>query len=167
MSYFSEWQTRIDDISDKAQYQAFVQNYYELETEAYRRIMNDYPETVSGPAAQVAERLGFNGDMVTFLGFLDGVQDALAQPLELEEIADDTPVTLEIDYEKLFIKMHEAKADWLYNLDAWDRVFDADKRENLAKAWRQSKIAVSNKVGRNEPCPCGSGKKYKNCHGRT
>ena len=22
------------------------------------------------------------------------------------------------------------------------------------------------KVGRNEPCPCGSGKKYKNCHGR-
>jgi preprotein translocase subunit SecA len=21
-------------------------------------------------------------------------------------------------------------------------------------------------VGRNEPCPCGSGKKYKNCHGR-
>jgi hypothetical protein len=22
------------------------------------------------------------------------------------------------------------------------------------------------KIGRNEPCPCGSGKKYKNCHGR-
>ncbi|MFL6810106.1 MAG: SEC-C metal-binding domain-containing protein, partial [Bradyrhizobium canariense] len=22
------------------------------------------------------------------------------------------------------------------------------------------------KVGRNEPCPCGSGKKYKHCHGR-
>jgi preprotein translocase subunit SecA len=22
------------------------------------------------------------------------------------------------------------------------------------------------KVGRNDPCPCGSGKKYKNCHGR-
>ncbi len=26
--------------------------------------------------------------------------------------------------------------------------------------------AVSRKVGRNEPCPCGSGKKYKQCHGR-
>lgn len=23
------------------------------------------------------------------------------------------------------------------------------------------------KVGRNEPCPCGSGKKYKQCHGRV
>ncbi|NBP95536.1 MAG: hypothetical protein EBZ14_09320, partial [Gammaproteobacteria bacterium] len=22
------------------------------------------------------------------------------------------------------------------------------------------------KVGRNEPCPCGSGKKYKQCHGK-
>ena len=27
-------------------------------------------------------------------------------------------------------------------------------------------IRVEKKVGRNEPCPCGSGKKYKNCHGR-
>ena len=27
-------------------------------------------------------------------------------------------------------------------------------------------IKVEKKVGRNEPCPCGSGKKYKNCHGK-
>ncbi|MCQ2236110.1 MAG: preprotein translocase subunit SecA [Bacteroidales bacterium] len=27
-------------------------------------------------------------------------------------------------------------------------------------------IHVDNKIGRNDPCPCGSGKKYKNCHGR-
>ncbi len=27
-------------------------------------------------------------------------------------------------------------------------------------------VVVGPKVGRNEPCPCGSGKKYKNCHGR-
>ena len=25
---------------------------------------------------------------------------------------------------------------------------------------------VEKKIGRNDPCPCGSGKKYKNCHGR-
>ena len=29
------------------------------------------------------------------------------------------------------------------------------------------KVAASKKVGRNEPCPCGSGKKYKNCCGRN
>ncbi len=27
-------------------------------------------------------------------------------------------------------------------------------------------VRVENKVGRNDPCPCGSGKKYKNCHGK-
>jgi len=28
-------------------------------------------------------------------------------------------------------------------------------------------VRVEKKVGRNEPCPCGSGKKYKNCHGKA
>jgi preprotein translocase subunit SecA len=27
-------------------------------------------------------------------------------------------------------------------------------------------VRGSQKVGRNDPCPCGSGKKYKQCHGR-
>ena len=27
-------------------------------------------------------------------------------------------------------------------------------------------VRVEKKVGRNEPCPCGSGKKYKKCHGK-
>ncbi|MFH1571957.1 MAG: SEC-C metal-binding domain-containing protein, partial [Gemmatimonadota bacterium] len=27
-------------------------------------------------------------------------------------------------------------------------------------------VRVAPKVGRNQPCPCGSGKKYKHCHGR-
>jgi preprotein translocase subunit SecA len=27
-------------------------------------------------------------------------------------------------------------------------------------------VRVEKKVGRNEPCPCGSGKKFKNCHGQ-
>ena len=31
---------------------------------------------------------------------------------------------------------------------------------------KQEPIKVEPKIGRNEPCPCGSGKKYKNCHGR-
>jgi len=30
---------------------------------------------------------------------------------------------------------------------------------------RQGTVVVTAKVGRNEPCPCGSGKKYKKCHG--
>ena len=33
-------------------------------------------------------------------------------------------------------------------------------------AVKQEPVKVAPKIGRNDPCPCGSGKKYKNCHGR-
>ena len=32
---------------------------------------------------------------------------------------------------------------------------------------RQGTQVAAEKVGRNEPCPCGSGKKYKKCHGEA
>ena len=31
---------------------------------------------------------------------------------------------------------------------------------------KQEPIKAEPKIGRNEPCPCGSGKKFKNCHGK-
>ena len=37
-----------------------------------------------------------------------------------------------------------------------------DDTRELQKA---SPVRVEQKIGRNDPCPCGSGKKYKNCHG--
>ncbi|MDR0420855.1 MAG: preprotein translocase subunit SecA [Prevotellaceae bacterium] len=44
-------------------------------------------------------------------------------------------------------------------------------RENLTTNSSEQRtnapVRVEKKVGRNEPCPCGSGKKFKNCHGRT
>ena len=33
-------------------------------------------------------------------------------------------------------------------------------------AIRQEPVKVGPKIGRNDPCPCGSGKKFKNCHGK-
>lgn len=41
--------------------------------------------------------------------------------------------------------------------------FDEDKVSDDAQA--QPMVREERKVGRNEPCPCGSGKKYKQCHG--
>ncbi|MFA6260483.1 MAG: preprotein translocase subunit SecA [Bacteroidia bacterium] len=37
---------------------------------------------------------------------------------------------------------------------------------NSQEAQRQQQIKGVIKIGRNDPCPCGSGKKYKNCHGK-
>ncbi|HYM93938.1 MAG TPA: SEC-C metal-binding domain-containing protein, partial [Chitinophagaceae bacterium] len=35
-----------------------------------------------------------------------------------------------------------------------------------AVAEKQAPVKVGPKIGRNDPCPCGSGKKYKHCHGK-
>ncbi|MCL5673824.1 MAG: preprotein translocase subunit SecA [Deltaproteobacteria bacterium] len=42
--------------------------------------------------------------------------------------------------------------------------FIGEEDENTVK---QKPIVKPKKIGRNEPCPCGSGKKYKNCHGKN
>ena len=43
---------------------------------------------------------------------------------------------------------------------------DAPEAQRTAPRERPQPVHVEKKVGRNDPCPCGSGKKYKNCHGR-
>jgi len=39
-------------------------------------------------------------------------------------------------------------------------------KEAAERTQKKKPIRVEKKVGRNEPCPCGSGKKYKHCHGK-
>ena len=46
---------------------------------------------------------------------------------------------------------------------------DPNQQAAAARDTREQKrepIRVEKKIGRNDPCPCGSGKKYKNCHGK-
>ena len=57
------------------------------------------------------------------------------------------------------------KRGWKYKAE-----LDPDKPENITDLTRllnpPKPIVTEKKAGRNEPCPCGSGKKYKNCCGR-
>jgi preprotein translocase subunit SecA len=41
---------------------------------------------------------------------------------------------------------------------------EAQQQQEMQKP-KQQPVRVEQKIGRNDPCPCGSGKKYKNCHG--
>jgi preprotein translocase subunit SecA len=56
-------------------------------------------------------------------------------------------------------------------IDKLEREFARTKQRDLAAAQQAGGTAVAtqrrtaNEVGRNDPCPCGSGKKYKKCHG--
>jgi preprotein translocase subunit SecA len=47
-------------------------------------------------------------------------------------------------------------------IGSWKGQEERDKEPQKAQP-----VRVEKKVGRNEPCPCGSGKKYKNCHGKA
>ena len=98
-------------------------------------------------------------------GFLDGANTSLKTAVELEKLDDADELDIAFDMEKLYYNMITAKAKWLYTLQEWDGVLTAQKRDEILRKWRSDHTAVSNKVGRNDPCPCGSGKKYKNCCG--
>lgn len=168
MSYFSEWNKRVEDDKNQERFNAFVTRYYELEQNAYKAILESYPEeNLKGTALELQESLGFEGDMVIFLGFMEGLNPALEEALDLDGITEETPLDLKINYEQLLYNMHDAKAAWLFELTAWDNVLSKEQRNEIAKQYRTDHIAVSTKVGRNDPCPCGSGKKYKQCCGRN
>ena len=101
------------------------------------------------------------------VGFLDGINESLKVANPIEEMTEDTKVTLDIDLEKLYYNMVEAKADWLYELSAWDKLLTAERRKEIYREQKKSGTIVKpKKIGRNDPCPCGSGKKYKQCCGR-
>ncbi len=168
MSYFSEWNEKIEDNSNQKEFNDFVERYYATEQHAYDLILQNYPDfPLKGTAEELSEKLEYDGDMVMFLGFLDGINASLKQSIDLEPVDETTELDLEIDYEKLLYNMHDAKAEWLFKLDSWQNVFSEDERDAIAKQFRTDHIAVSDKIGRNDPCPCGSGIKYKKCHGKN
>ena len=121
---------------------------------------------MSGTVKALAER--FNMTVFLMTGFLDGINDSLKEPNPIEDMTEDTEVRLPFDTELLYKNMVAAKADWLYRLPQWDGIFDREKQDALYQeqinsgTFRREGV----KIMPNDPCPCGSGKKYKKCHGR-
>ena len=101
------------------------------------------------------------------VGFLDGINDSLVNPNPIDDMEKDTVVNLGFDKELLYKNMVDAKAEWLYTLPQWDALLTEERRKELYREQKKSGTVVKEKkVGRNDPCPCGSGKKYKFCCGR-
>lgn len=164
MSFYSKWKDYAEQERSAKETSDFWTEYFEKEKKIYEKILENHKETVEGTYKELADK--FEMDEITFAGFLDGINTSLVKELDIDKLKKDSQVKLEIDYEKLLWNMHEARADWLYNLPQWENILDADKRKQIAIDYNQSKMAVSTKIGRNDPCPCGSGKKYKKCCGK-
>ena len=163
MALLQEWQKLAEEKQRTSDGQKFWKEYFDTETEIYKKILESKPRknTVKG----YAEKYGV--DLMTMVGFLDGINDSLKEKNPLEELEEDTEVNLNYEKELLYKNMVEAKAEWLYTLPQWDALIPEDRRKELYKEQKRSKTVVKGeKIGRNDPCPCGSGKKYKKCCGR-
>ncbi|MDI9490573.1 MAG: SEC-C domain-containing protein [Clostridiaceae bacterium] len=166
-SYLEQWNSMFLDQQSQQMNMAEINLYYELETNAYEIILAEPEKVWQGSFADLRQEFGFGNKYVIFTGFLEGINSSLKDELDLDQVNDDSELELDIDFEKLFIAMHDVKADWLYNIPAWDDIIEPEKQQEMLYEWRQSKIVRVDKVGRNEPCPCGSGKKYKKCCGKN
>ncbi len=164
MSLYEEWKSIAEKDMSQEEYNIFWSTYLEKEKKNYAYILENHEEPVSGSLTEIAEKFGMGEKEMA--GFIDGINTSLVKTIDLDTLAEDTQIKLEIDFEKLFFNMLEAKADWLYNLPEWEGVLTEERRLEIRKDFNRTKIAVSSKVGRNDPCPCGSGLKYKKCCGK-
>lgn len=166
MRLYQEWRKTIGESSKTQQQQlAFWDDFCAQETEIYKDILSKTQKNIKGTVNELAKE--YNMSEVYFMGFLDGINNSIMEAVDIESLESNSMIDIEIDFEKLLYNMYAVPADWLYNLPEWDNIFDEEKRKEIGKQQKRDKTVVKGeKIGRNDPCPCGSGKKYKKCCGK-
>ncbi len=165
MALYKEWTKLLNETTEE-NFEEFWNEYSGAETVIYKDILGNKMTTMEGKVSELAAK--YEVREVIFMGFLDGIQTSLNNEINLDEIEADTEIKLEIDFEKLLFNMLKADAEYLYTLEEWNDIFEEEKIIEIVTAYRRSRTVVKGeKIGRNDPCPCGSGKKYKKCCGKN
>lgn len=167
MALLQEWQKiAYNENANQKELQKFWQRYFLLEKGVYEKLLTNPDEAVEGTVKELAEK--YELTVLEMTGFLDGINDSLVEANPIEEMEEDTVVNLGFDKALLYKNMVAADADWLYNLEEWNDIFDEETRKELYKEQKRSTTIVKEaKIYPNDPCPCGSGKKYKKCCGKN
>ena len=167
MALLEQWRsTAYSETANKGDLQRLWTKYFEQERDIYAQLLANPNEVVEGTVKELAEKYGVT--VMTMVGFLDGINDSLKEENPIETMEEDTKVSLAYDTEKLYKNMVAAGADWLYELPEWNDIYDEDTRKALYKEQKLSTTVVNEaKVYPNDPCPCGSDKKYKKCCGKN
>ena len=154
-----------DESADRGQLQKFWGSYFQIEKEIYEQLLEAPDVEVKGTVKELAEKYG--QEVLTMVGFLDGIDESLKEHNPIETMDENTVVSLAFDKERLYKNMVAAKADWLYELPQWKEIYSEEELKKFYKEQKESTtIRKEKKIGRNDPCPCGSGKKYKKCCGK-
>lgn len=164
MTLLENWRKKAYESKDQQANQKLWQDYFAAEKGIYEKVLSA-KEPFKGTVKELADQFGVSIETMT--GYLDGINDSLKEPNPIETMDENTQVSLDYDKEKLYYNMVACKANWLYELPQWDDLLDEKRRKELyLKQKKSGTIVKPKKIGRNDPCPCGSGKKYKNCCGR-
>ena len=166
MALLEQWQkVAYNEKADRGELQRFWQRYFLLEKGVYEKLLTNPDQTPAGTVTELADTYGLS--IMDKTGYLDCINAMLVEPNAIDTMEEDTKVSLVFDKEKLYKNMVDAKADWLYELPMWNDIFDPETKKRLYLEQKKSgTVIVGKKVGRNDPCPCGSGKKYKFCCGK-
>ncbi|MCL1998244.1 MAG: SEC-C metal-binding domain-containing protein [Turicibacter sp.] len=161
MALFDAWKRVAYDAQGQA-IKHIWDTYLAKEKDVYKAILSQKLNVIEGTVGEFAERFGLTA--VDSAVFMDGIKEAVDNLPKIEEIETDTYIKLEIDFKRLYQQMVEYKAKPLYSLPEWNDIFTEDEQKEFYIAQKRSHTIVKNdKIGRNDPCPCGSGKKYKKC----
>lgn len=142
MSLLSQWRDYAYGFDDRTpEGKQFWFDYFQAEKGIYEIILaNPKADPVKGTVKALAEK--FEVSIQTMIGFLDGIDDSLITSNNLDEVTEDSEVTLGIDYEKLYMNMVGCNAEWLYTLPAWDKILTQEKRDELYKKEKTSRTLV-------------------------
>jgi hypothetical protein len=144
----------------------FWNSYMPLETQVYEDILAEGTGIINMPLGDFAKKYNLRAEYA--VGFLDGIGGALDEAVDVEKIDVDYVIDIKINFEKLFKKMVEYKAKHLYTLPGWENLFSTEQQEVMIDEQRRSgTFTADEKPGRNDPCHCNSGKKYKKCCGQS
>ena len=167
MALLKKWRdTAYSETANKGDLQRFWNTYFEAERDIYAELLKNPDEVVTGTVKELADK--YEVSVMTMTGFLDGINDSLVNANPIDDMEEDTVVNLGFDKALLYKNMVAAQADWLYELEEWEAIFDEETRKALYKEQKSSTTVVKEeKVYPNDPCPCGSGKKYKKCCGKN
>lgn len=165
MSLYKQWTDMVVEYVKTKGEAAFWNEYSEIETRIYSKLLVNHDEVKKASIKSLAEEFHTTNEFV--MGFVDGINDSLKNSYDLEALTAEEELVFDIDFENLYFNMLDAKAEYLYELPQWDAIFSQEKRKEISNKYKESKIVRNeNKIGRNDPCTCGSGKKYKKCCGK-
>ena len=127
MNLMEQWRSvAYNEATGKEKLQQLWAAYFQEEKEIYAQLLKNPDEVVKGTVKELADK--FKVSLMTMTGFLDGINDSLVEKNPIDDLEEDTEVNLGFDKALLYKNMVAAEADWLYNLEEWNAIFDEETR---------------------------------------